>query len=127
MPIRFPVLPAFALQFPIQQVPEYAARYIDDDDEVLAMVGSMRGTQEIPLAHAIVSRRSISRNQLTCRAERPPCARANRPPDEESGASKRYEAVRSRDRQLKPAVSLTAAKDEGIGGGGNSTVSRLRR
>jgi len=30
-------LPAFALQFPIHQVPEYAARYVDDDDDVLAI------------------------------------------------------------------------------------------
>ena len=28
---------AFALQFPLQQVPEYAARYTDDDGEVLAI------------------------------------------------------------------------------------------
>lgn len=30
-------MPAFALQFPIQQVTEYAARYADDDDEILAI------------------------------------------------------------------------------------------
>jgi hypothetical protein len=28
---------AFALQFPIRQVPEYAARYTDDGDEILAI------------------------------------------------------------------------------------------
>ena len=32
----------FALQFPIQQVPEYAARYTDDDDEVLAIGRTVR-------------------------------------------------------------------------------------
>jgi hypothetical protein len=37
VPIPFPELPAFALQFPIQRVSEYAARYIDDDDQVLAI------------------------------------------------------------------------------------------
>jgi hypothetical protein len=30
-------MPEFALQFPIHQVSEYAARYTDDDDEVLAI------------------------------------------------------------------------------------------
>jgi hypothetical protein len=30
-------MPAFALQFPIQRVTEYAARYIADDDEILAI------------------------------------------------------------------------------------------
>ena len=35
-------MPAFALQFPIQQVPEYAARYTDDDDEVLAIGRAVR-------------------------------------------------------------------------------------
>jgi hypothetical protein len=37
-------MPAFALQFPIQQVSEYAARYAtaDDDDEVLAIARAVR-------------------------------------------------------------------------------------
>jgi hypothetical protein len=30
-------MPTFALQFPLEQVSEYAARYTDDDDEVLAI------------------------------------------------------------------------------------------
>jgi hypothetical protein len=30
-------MPTFALQFPIRQVPEYAARYADEDGEVLAI------------------------------------------------------------------------------------------
>jgi hypothetical protein len=30
-------MPEFSLQFPLQQVPEYAARHTDDDDEVLAI------------------------------------------------------------------------------------------
>ncbi len=30
-------MPAFELQFPIQQVPEYAARYADEDGDVLAI------------------------------------------------------------------------------------------
>jgi hypothetical protein len=34
--------PVFALQFPIQQVPEYAGRYTDDDDEVLAIAQAVR-------------------------------------------------------------------------------------
>ena len=33
---------AFALQFPLQQVPEYAARYTDDDGEVLAIGRAVR-------------------------------------------------------------------------------------
>lgn len=32
-------MPAFALQFPISQVPEYAARYLDDDDEEVLAIG----------------------------------------------------------------------------------------
>jgi len=35
-------MPEFALQFPIQQVPEYAARYADDDAEVLAIARAVR-------------------------------------------------------------------------------------
>jgi hypothetical protein len=35
-------MPAFALQFPIRQVSEYAARYTDDDDEVLAIGRAVR-------------------------------------------------------------------------------------
>jgi hypothetical protein len=35
-------MPTFTLQFPIQQVPEYAARYTDDDDEVLAIARAVR-------------------------------------------------------------------------------------
>jgi hypothetical protein len=35
-------MPTFALQFPIQQVPEYAARYTDDDHEVLAIGRAVR-------------------------------------------------------------------------------------
>jgi hypothetical protein len=30
-------MPSFALQFPIQRVPEYAARYPEEDDEILAL------------------------------------------------------------------------------------------
>jgi hypothetical protein len=41
-PIRFKRMPAFALQFPIQQVPEYAARYTADEDEVLAIGRAVR-------------------------------------------------------------------------------------
>jgi hypothetical protein len=35
-------MPAFALQFPIQQVSAYAARFTDDDDEVLAIARTVR-------------------------------------------------------------------------------------
>jgi hypothetical protein len=35
-------MPEFALQFPIQQVPEYAARYTDDDGDVLAIAQAVR-------------------------------------------------------------------------------------
>jgi hypothetical protein len=35
-------MPVFALQFPIQQVSEYAARYSDDDDAVLDIARAVR-------------------------------------------------------------------------------------
>ena len=35
-------MPEFALQFPIEQVSEYAARYTDDDDDVLAIARAVR-------------------------------------------------------------------------------------
>ena len=35
-------MPTFALQFPIQRVSEYAARYTDDDDELLAIGRAVR-------------------------------------------------------------------------------------
>ena len=35
-------MPAFALQFPVRQVPELAARYADDDDDVLALGRAVR-------------------------------------------------------------------------------------
>ena len=36
-------MPVFTLQFPLEQVPAYAARYTDDDDEVLAIGRAVRG------------------------------------------------------------------------------------
>lgn len=35
-------MPTFTLQFPIEQVSEYAARYTDDDDEVIAIARAVR-------------------------------------------------------------------------------------
>ena len=36
-------VPAFALQFPIERVSEYAGRYTDDDDDVLTIGRAVRG------------------------------------------------------------------------------------
>jgi hypothetical protein len=43
-------MPELALQFPLAQVPEYAARYTDDDDEVLAIGRVVRGRGHYTLA-----------------------------------------------------------------------------